>query len=100
MSKFDPSLKCDHSWGAVSAKSDAEQTSGWRDGAGDRAKACLGRGFPRRSSLIAGQRKVGMVEDIEELRVEAEGDMLRDRNLLRQIHLGIGEMWTSVVVAP
>jgi hypothetical protein len=40
-----------------------------------------------------------MVEDIEELRVEAEGDMLCDQNLLRQVHLGISEMWASVVVA-
>ena len=42
-------------------------------------------GFARRARLVAGQSKVGMVEDIEELRVEAEGDVLRDRNLLRHV---------------
>ena len=73
-SELDPPLKCNHARRAVDAQSDSHQTSRGRDGAGDGAEACLGRGFRLYSSLIDGQRKVGMVENIEELRVEAERD--------------------------
>jgi hypothetical protein len=40
-----------------------------------------------------------MVEDVEELRVEAKGDVLGDSSLLRHVNLGVGEMRPSVVVA-
>jgi|HubBroStandDraft_2_1064218.scaffolds.fasta_scaffold885362_2 hypothetical protein len=50
---------------------DSQRTRG-RDGTGDGAEARLGSGFRRHSSLIAGQSKVGTLENIEELRLEAE----------------------------
>ena len=40
-----------------------------------------------------------MVEDVEELCVQPNTHSLRDGNLFRQIHLGVGEMRSSDVVA-
>ena len=85
--ELDSSLKRDHAGRTVPAESDAQQAGGRRDGAGQRAKARLRCGFSRSSSLIAGQREVGMVEGIEDLRVQPEIHAFGDRNPLRQIDL-------------
>jgi len=55
-------------------------------------------GLPE-AGLIGGQSKVGMIEGVEELGVEAKGDVLRDQSLLRQVNLAVGEMRFAIVVA-
>jgi len=98
-SEFDSSLERDHARRTVAAESDAQQ-SGWgRNGAGERAKARLGSWFSRSAGLVAGQSEVGMIEDIEDLRVKTEGQMLCNRNLFRHVNLGIREMRSAVVIA-
>ena len=71
-SEFDSALKGDHARRAVAAEADAEQSGGRRDGAGQRAKSRLRGRLAWSACLIGGQRKVGVIEDVEELRVEAE----------------------------
>src|ERR1035441_699336 len=98
-SEFNPSLERDHTRRTVAAESDAEQSRGRRDGAGQRAKARLCRRLAGRAGLVRGEGEVRVVEEIEYLRVEAEGNMFRDRNLLRDVDLGVGEVRSAIIVA-
>ena len=71
-SKFNSSLEGNHARRTVTAEPHAQQSGGRRDRAGHSAKAGLGCWIARSTRLIAGQGKVGMVEEIEELRIEAK----------------------------
>src|SRR5882672_4227519 len=97
--ELDPSLEGDHACGAVAAETDAQQSGRGRDGAGDCPKACLCSGFAWCSGLIAGQCQIGMVEDVEELRVQPEDDPLGDGDALRHVYLGIRKVRPPEVVA-
>lgn len=69
-SEFQFHLHGNHAWAAIATQAHAEQTSGWRCRISERSKSFLGRGFPQNASQHeAGQSKVGMIEDIEELRL-------------------------------
>ena len=98
-SELDPALKRNHARRTVPAEAYAKQSCGRRDGAGQCAKSSLRSGVARCSRLIAGQRKVGVIEDIERLRIQSKTHTLRDGNSFRQIHLGVGEMRSANIVA-
>lgn len=60
------------------AESNSQQPRRRRDRAGQRTESCLRGGVAGSACLVGGQRKVRMVEDVEQLRVEAEGDIFGD----------------------
>ena len=97
-SEFDSSLEGDHARRAVAAQSHAQQSGGRRDGARQCAKAGLRFWLARGSCLIAGESKVGVVEEVEELRIEADGYVLRELNFFGYVKFGISEMRSPVVV--
>ena len=48
--------------------------------------------------MIGGESKVGVVEEVEELRIEAEGYALGELNFFGHVKFGISEMRSPVVV--
>src|ERR1700722_13051693 len=71
-SELEAGLEGDHTGGAVSSKADAEQACRRRRGIGERAEASLRRGLTGNTGEDhAGKSKIGVVENIEELALEA-----------------------------
>lgn len=98
-SELNPSLKGDAARRAVSSEPYAEETSWRRDCAGDCPKSRLSRGIARSSCLIGREREVGMVEDVEELRIEAKDNMTGQIELLRGVELGVREVRPTKLIA-
>ena len=97
--ELDSALKRDAARRAIPSEANAEQPCRWRDCAGDCTEACLRRGFAWCSRLVGGQRQIGVIEDVEELRVEAEGNVFGDRNLLGQVELRVSKVGASILIA-
>jgi hypothetical protein len=92
-------LEGDHARGAVAAEADAEQAGGWGDGALEGAKASRDEGARHAGLDRAGQGEVGMVEGVEHLRVEAQGDAVAHGELLGDVDVGVGEVGAAQGIA-
>src|ERR1039458_8528584 len=88
-SELDPTFKRDHAWRAVTSQSHAEQRCRRRDCAFQGAE--LGRDVLARNTCLhaAGQRKIGVVEGVEQLHIEAERSPLPERKLAREVNVRV-----------
>src|ERR1700733_14897241 len=100
-SKLQTRLKRNHPRRIIAPQAHSEQPSGRRCCAGQRAKASLRRpvpGYPR--NYHRGQAEVWVVEDVEELRIDAELHVVSDREPLSQIEIAPPEVRPPESVAP
>src|SRR5271169_4871023 len=71
--EFQAQLEGDHARGAIATKADAEQSGGRRGGVGKRAESSLRGGFSWNArEQHAGQPKIRVVENVEELDVKPQ----------------------------
>ena len=86
--KLDSSLKRDHAGGAIASESNTQQPRRRRDRAFKRSESGWNRRAGDAGFHLAWQSEVGMIECVEHLSVEAEGDSLLDWNGLGDIDVG------------
>ena len=93
-------MKGNHARRAVAAEADAEKAGGRRRGVGEGAEAGLGGGFAgdAREDHV-GQAEVGMIQEIEELDVEAELTAFRQRKPFRKVEIAPDEIGAAERVA-
>ena len=98
-SEFDSALEGDHARGAVAAEADAEQAGRWGDSALEGAEAGGDEAAGDAGLDRAGQGVVGVIEGVEHLRVESEGDAVAEGKLLGEVDVGVGEVGAALSVA-
>ena len=98
--ELEAQLKGDHARGAVAAQADAEQSRWRRSGVGERAESGLRGGLAGDAGEDhAGKAEIRVIEDIEELAVDAQLHALGQREPLRQVEIAPGEIGAAQRVA-
>ena len=87
-SEFEAGLESDHAGRAIAAEAYAQQAGGGRGGGSESAETGLGGRVSRGAGEDhAGEREIGVVEDVEELGFEAQFHVLAEREELRQVEI-------------
>ena len=74
--KLESCLYCDHSWRVVAAQAYAQQSGGRRCGVADGSESSLRARPAGDAGDHRGQREVRVIEDVEELPLQAQGNVL------------------------
>ena len=99
LSKLEPGLERNHPRTAVATESNSEQAGWRRSRVGERSEAGLRRGFAGNSCQgHARQSEVGMIEQIEELRVKAQFHLFGHGKPFGEIEVIPEKVWSAKLV--
>jgi hypothetical protein len=98
--ELNPALKRDHARGAVAPQPNAQQPRRWRDRAFERSESSRNLHAWHSRFDLAWQSKIGMIERVEHLGVEAKCDPFFDWESLGDVDVGIRVMRSAYGVPP